>query len=79
MSAVLVCHRSTPTGPITAEGTYWDSIEQARQAQAELTPCSPLCVDVHTVARLAPEPDRRRRPSLRTRTTSTTGADGAGT
>lgn len=61
--AALVCHRSTQTGPITAEWTYWDSSRQARQAEAELTPCGPLCVAVHTVVRLDREPDRRRRIS----------------
>lgn len=75
---VLVCHRG-PSAGYQAEWTYWDSIAQAREAEAELTPCGPLCGGVHSVARLDLEPDRRRRPSLRTRTTSTTGADGAGT
>ncbi|WP_460359037.1 hypothetical protein [Mycobacterium sp. ZZG] len=75
----LVCHRSTQTGPITVEATYWETTEQARQAEAELTPCGPFCIGVHSAVRLDRGPDRRRRPSLRTRTTSTTGADGAAT
>ena len=56
----LVCHRSTQTGPITAEWTYWDTTGQARQAEAELTPCGRFCIGVHSVARLDLEPDRRR-------------------
>lgn len=56
--AALVCHRSIETGPITAEWTYWDTTGQARQAEAELTPCGPLCVEVHTVVRVdVGEPD----------------------
>ena len=77
--AALVCHRSTATGPVTVEATYWDSVEQARQAEAELSPCSRLCVGVHSVVRVDPEPDLTRWPSPGTRTTSTAGADGAGT
>lgn len=46
---VLVCYRATRTGPITVEWTYWDSREQARQVEAELTPCGPLCIAVHAV------------------------------
>lgn len=60
--AALVCHRSTPTGPTTAEWTLWTTTGLARQAEAELTPCGPLCVDVHSVVRLDLEPDPRRRP-----------------
>ncbi|CAA0136105.1 Uncharacterised protein [Mycolicibacterium vanbaalenii] len=60
MTAALVCHRSTQTGPITAEWTYWDSREQARQAEVELVPCGPLCVGVHSVVRVALAPARRR-------------------
>lgn len=60
--AALVCHRSNGTGPTTVEWTYWDSARQARQAEAELTPCGPLCVDVHTVVRLDLQRDPRRRP-----------------
>jgi hypothetical protein len=59
--AALICYRSTRTGPITVEWTYWDSTGQARQAQAELTPCGPLCVGVHSVVRLDLEPEPRRR------------------
>lgn len=79
--AALVCYRSTQTGPVGAEWTYWDGIGQAQQALAELASCGcgPLCIGVHSIARLDREPHGRRRPSLRTRTTSTTGADGAGT
>ncbi len=68
MTAVLVCHRSDQTGPVAAEWTYWDTTEQAQQAQTELTPCSPRCTGIHTIARLNLEPDPRRRPSLRTGT-----------
>ncbi|MFA1705519.1 hypothetical protein ACDT10_21715 [Mycobacterium intracellulare] len=60
--AALVCHRSTQTGPITVEATYWDTIGQARQAEAELTPCGPWCVGVHSVVHVdlgAPARPRR--------------------
>jgi hypothetical protein len=59
--AALVCYRSTQTGPVTVEWTYWDSTGQARQAEAELTPCGPQCIGVHSVVRvdLLPEPRRR--------------------
>lgn len=67
--AALVCHRNTQTGHIAVEWTWWNSIKEARQAEAELTPCGPLCIGVHTVARV---PDPTRRPS-RTRTTSPAG------
>jgi hypothetical protein len=50
--AALVCHRITPTGPITSESTIWDTIEQARQASAELSPCSALCSRIHSVVRV---------------------------
>ncbi|BDB42837.1 MULTISPECIES: hypothetical protein [Mycobacterium] len=50
MTAVLVCHREHPsTGTLTAEWTYWDSLELAHQAAAELPPCGPHCIGVHTV------------------------------
>jgi len=58
--AALICHRSTQTGPITAEWTYWESREQARQAEAQLTPCGPLCIGVHSVVRLGLLPEPRR-------------------
>ncbi len=58
--AALVCHRATRTGPITAEWTYWDTCEQARQAEAEPTPCSPLCVGVHSVVRVEAHDGRTR-------------------
>ncbi|UXA14080.1 hypothetical protein KXD97_10030 [Mycobacterium sp. SMC-8] len=46
---VLVCHRATETGPITVEWTYWENVEEARRAEAVLSPCSDLCVLVHSV------------------------------
>lgn len=50
--AALVCHRSNHAGPITVEFTYWDTTGQARQAEAELTPCGPLCMGVHSIVRV---------------------------
>ncbi|WP_221043176.1 hypothetical protein [Mycobacterium senriense] len=47
--AALVCHRSTDTGPVTVEATYWPNAGQARLAEAELTPCGPLCIGVHSL------------------------------
>ena len=47
--AALICYRSSETGPITVEATYWDTIGQARQARAKLTPCGPLCSQIHSV------------------------------
>lgn len=59
--AALVCYHAPPDGAYTAEWTYWDSREQARQAEAELTPCGPLCIGVHSVVRVdaTSEPKRR--------------------
>jgi hypothetical protein len=55
--AVLVCHRSTQTGPVTVEFTYWDNTEQARQAELELGhPCGPLCIGIHSVVLVDIEP-----------------------
>jgi hypothetical protein len=46
---------------MSVEWTYWDSREQARQAEAELTPCGSQCIGVHSVVRLDGVPDPRRR------------------
>ena len=59
--AVLVCYRRCQNGPITAEFTYWETCEQARQAEADLSPCGPLCIGVHGVARIDLMPVPRRR------------------
>lgn len=60
--AVLVCYRGCPqNGPTAGEFTYWDDAGQAGQAEAELTPCGPRCIGVHTIARLDLLPDPRRR------------------
>lgn len=73
--AVLVCYCEPPS---TAEWTYWDSTGQARQAEAELTPCGPLCIGVHSVVQVDLVPDTARGRWSRTRTTtSTAGADAA--
>lgn len=45
--AALVCHGG-PSASYQAEWTYWDSIQQAREAEAELTPCGPSCIEVHS-------------------------------
>ncbi|WP_374025598.1 hypothetical protein [Mycobacterium sp. HNNTM2301] len=45
----LICH--DPEGRGVA-ATYWPTREDARQAEAELTPCGPRCGGVHTVVRL---------------------------
>jgi hypothetical protein len=63
--AALVCYREMPTGRIAAEWTYWDSREQARRAEAELTPCGPLCIAVHSVVRLDSPTEPRRRAGHR--------------
>lgn len=47
--AVLVCHRGA-TAAYRVEWTYWDSVEQAREAETELAhPCSRSCIEIHTV------------------------------
>ncbi|OBG00704.1 hypothetical protein A5773_04240 [Mycobacterium sp. 852014-52450_SCH5900713] len=48
----LICH--DPEGRGAA--TYWDSREEARQAEAELAPCGPRCGGVHTVVDRDPPP-----------------------
>lgn len=55
MTAVLVCHHEDQAGAHGAEWTYWPNRAQARQAEAELTPCGPDCIGVHTVAALDAE------------------------
>lgn len=57
--AVLVCHRG-PSAAYQAEWTYWDSIEQAHEAETELTPCSPACLEVHSIVRVPNTTPRRR-------------------
>jgi hypothetical protein len=59
--AALVCHRSNQAGPITVEWTYWNSVRQARRAEAELTPCGPLCISVHSVVNVELLPTSSRR------------------
>lgn len=48
----LICHRDDAS----IEATYWASGAEARQALAELTPCGPRCIGVHTVADIDPPP-----------------------
>lgn len=60
LRAALICHRCRQTGSITVEWTYWDSRQQARQAEVELTPCGPLCIGLHSVVRLDSPPEPRR-------------------
>lgn len=74
----LICHRCNEIGPITAEWTYWDTTGQARQAEAELTPCGPLCIGVHSIVRLDRGADPRRPTSLRTRATASVPPAAAG-
>ncbi|MCV7377951.1 hypothetical protein BST11_21070 [Mycobacterium alsense] len=47
----LICHYVEGRG---IEVTYWPSSDEARQALAELTPCGPRCIDVHTVVNIDP-------------------------
>jgi hypothetical protein len=58
--AVLVCYRYHPN---SAEWTYWDSREQAREANAELAApwCGPACIGFHSAVSVYVEPDPRRR------------------
>ncbi|ULE35051.1 hypothetical protein [Mycobacterium sp. IDR2000157661] len=67
-AAVLICYR-TQSGDFAAEWTYWVDVEEARQAQAELTPCGTLCIGVHSVVPVDPttKPSDGR-PSSSTRT-----------
>lgn len=58
--AGLVCHPD-PSVSGSAEFTYWADVDEARQAEAELTPCGPQCIGVHTIARLDTGPEPRRR------------------
>lgn len=65
--AVLVCHPD-PSAAYSAEITYWDTTGQARQAEAELTPCGPLCIGVHSVVRVnvVPNPKAGRERQIAT-------------
>jgi hypothetical protein len=57
--AALLCYHDDGS----AEWTYWDSREQARQAEAELAPCGPRCIYVHSVVHIdrGPSSEPRRR------------------
>jgi hypothetical protein len=48
----LVCHHSPDHGRAGVTFTYWDTIQEAQQALAELTPCDSRCIGVHTVVDL---------------------------
>lgn len=50
--AALLCYHDDGS----AEWTYWDSREQAHQAEAELAPCGPSCIYVHSVVCIDPLP-----------------------
>jgi hypothetical protein len=77
--AALICYRSAQTGPpVTVEATYWDTTGQAREAEAELTPCGLLCIGVHSVVRLDLSPNPRRRPGRQRPVTVRTGNARAG-
>jgi hypothetical protein len=53
--AALVCYRNLPN---SAEWTYWADLTEARQAEAELCPCGPLCAGIHSAVHvdIVPEP-----------------------
>jgi hypothetical protein len=52
--AALLCYHDDGS----CEWTYWDDRPQARQAEAELAPCGPDCIYVHSiVGSIDPEPD----------------------
>lgn len=76
--AALICYHNPPSGPLRGEWTYWDSREQARQDEAELTPCGLQCVGVHSVVRLDSPPEPRRRASRGRPVTAGTGRIQAG-
>lgn len=59
--AALICYHESPLGAMGAEWTIWPSVELARQAEVELTPCGDDCIDVHSVVRL----DRPASPAAR--------------
>ncbi|CAM3074366.1 hypothetical protein [Mycobacterium intermedium] len=60
--AALVCHRDA-SASYQAEWTYWDSIEQAHEAEDELAhPCGPLCAEIHSVVRVDISAPRPRQP-----------------
>lgn len=57
---VLVCHRGAAAA-YSAEWTYWDGVEEARQAEAELAqPCGPQCAGNHTIVSVDPAAPVRR-------------------
>jgi hypothetical protein len=73
LRAALICFRDTGSGAISIEWTYWDTREQARQAEAELTPCCPQCISVHSVVRV----DLAPAPPLKSSLSRILGTDGA--
>lgn len=66
--AALVCHRG-PNAGYQAEWTFLDSIEQVREAEAELTPCGPSCIKVQSALRI---PNTTTRPGTATTTRTRT-------
>jgi len=56
MTCVLLCYRTraTPYGDRECIGdveqTIWDTTQEARQADAELSPCGPHCRRDHSLA-----------------------------
>lgn len=57
LRGVLVCYRER----LPPEWTYWDTPFQARQAKAELVPCGPHCIGVHTAVAVDPSRGSTRR------------------
>lgn len=67
--AALVCYRDHGR-VVDAEWTIWNSREQAEQARAELAPCGPYCIGVHSIVAIGHEttgPLSRHREVARTR------------
>jgi hypothetical protein len=50
----LICYHDS--GKPSVEVTYWPTRAQAIQAEAELAPCGPRCIGVHTVVNVDPPP-----------------------
>jgi hypothetical protein len=48
----LICYGD---GGRTASWTFWATVAEARQADAECTPCSKHCVGVHTIIEIPKE------------------------
>lgn len=55
----LICYHNPDISGRSIEVTRWGTRAEAEQASAELAPCSPKCVGVHTIVAVTAQPAQR--------------------